>query len=87
MIELSEFVRVAALRSRNFINEAMPTWKKLRPNTPLHVLAYIHFAEPPLAPVHPDLRAGLHRIRPATSTFRCWIPGSRNPGGGGSPNG
>ncbi|QDU96994.1 DUF4838 domain-containing protein [Lignipirellula cremea] len=38
-----------------FINEAMPTWQKLRPDTPLHVLAYIHFAEPPLVPVHPDL--------------------------------
>lgn len=32
----------------NFINDAMPTWKKLRPNTPLLVLAYIHFAESPL---------------------------------------
>ena len=38
-----------------FINEAMPTWQKLRPDIPIHVLAYIHFAEPPRVPVHPDL--------------------------------
>ncbi len=38
-----------------FINEAMPTWQALRPETPIHVLAYIHFAEPPRVPVHPDL--------------------------------
>ncbi|MGB2819750.1 MAG: DUF4838 domain-containing protein [Phycisphaerae bacterium] len=38
-----------------FINEAMKTWKKLRPGVPIHVLAYIHFAEPPRAAVHPDL--------------------------------
>lgn len=39
-----------------FVNEAMDTWKQLRPDIPLHLLAYIHFAEPPLVPVHPDLR-------------------------------
>ncbi|MGB2820176.1 MAG: DUF4838 domain-containing protein, partial [Phycisphaerae bacterium] len=38
-----------------FINEAMKTWKTLRPEIPIHVLAYIHFAEPPRVPVHPDL--------------------------------
>jgi len=38
-----------------FINEAMPTWLELRPELPLHVLAYIHFAEPPLVTLHPKL--------------------------------
>ena len=38
-----------------FLNEAMKTWKTLRPEIPIHVLAYIHFAEPPRVPVHPDL--------------------------------
>ena len=38
-----------------FINEAMETWQKLRPETRIHVLAYIHFAEPPQVAVHPDL--------------------------------
>ncbi len=38
-----------------FINEAMDTWKTLRPEIPIHVLAYIHFAEPPKVAVHPDL--------------------------------
>lgn len=38
-----------------FINEAMKTWKTLRPDVRIHVLAYIHFAEPPRASVHPDL--------------------------------
>ena len=39
-----------------FVNEAMDTWKQLRPEIPIHLLAYIHFAEPPRVPVHPDLR-------------------------------
>lgn len=39
-----------------FVNEAMETWKQLRPEVPLHLLAYIHFAEPPRVRVHPDLR-------------------------------
>ena len=39
-----------------FVNEAMQTWKQLRPEIPIHLLAYIHFAEPPRVPVHPDLR-------------------------------
>jgi len=38
-----------------FINDAMETWNELRPETRIHVLAYIHFAEPPRVPVHPDL--------------------------------
>ncbi|YCM44623.1 DUF4838 domain-containing protein [Verrucomicrobiaceae bacterium 227] len=38
-----------------FLNEAMPTWLELRPDIPLHVLAYIHFAEPPLVDLHPAL--------------------------------
>ncbi len=38
-----------------FINEAMDTWLKLRPDVRIHVLAYIHFAEPPRVPVHPEL--------------------------------
>ncbi|QEG42594.1 DUF4838 domain-containing protein [Roseimaritima ulvae] len=38
-----------------FINEAMETWQTLRPQTPIHVLAYIHFAEPPRVAPHPDL--------------------------------
>lgn len=38
-----------------FINDAMKTWQKLRPEIPIHVLAYIHFAEPPRVSVHPDL--------------------------------
>ncbi len=38
-----------------FINEAMETWQKLRPEIPIHVLAYIHFAEPPRVAPHPDL--------------------------------
>ena len=38
-----------------FVNEGMETWKTLRPEVPIHLLAYIHFAEPPLVPVHPDL--------------------------------
>lgn len=38
-----------------FINEAMQTWQRLRPEIPIHVLAYIHFAEPPRVRVHPDL--------------------------------
>jgi hypothetical protein len=38
-----------------FINEAMETWQQLRPDIPIHVLAYIHFAEPPRVSVHPDL--------------------------------
>lgn len=38
-----------------FINEAMQTWRKLRPEITIHVLAYIHFAEPPRVDVHPDL--------------------------------
>jgi len=39
-----------------FVNQAMETWQQLRPDTPIHLLAYIHFAEPPRVPVHPDLR-------------------------------
>ncbi|MFC1805633.1 DUF4838 domain-containing protein [Planctomycetota bacterium] len=42
-----------------FVNQAMATWKQLRPDTPIHLLAYIHFAEPPRVPVHPDLRMWL----------------------------
>jgi len=42
-----------------FVNEAMETWKQLRPGLPIHLLAYIHFAEPPLVPLHPDLRMWL----------------------------
>jgi hypothetical protein len=38
-----------------FINEAMETWQKLRLETRIHVLAYIHFAEPPRVAVHPEL--------------------------------
>jgi hypothetical protein len=38
-----------------FVNEAMETWKTLRPDVAIHLLAYIHFAEPPRVPVHPDL--------------------------------
>ncbi|QDV26494.1 DUF4838 domain-containing protein [Aureliella helgolandensis] len=38
-----------------FINEAMETWQKVRPEVPIHVLAYIHFAEPPRVTPHPDL--------------------------------
>jgi hypothetical protein len=38
-----------------FINEAMETWQQLRPEIPIHVLAYIHFAEPPRVLPHPDL--------------------------------
>jgi hypothetical protein len=38
-----------------FLNEAMETWLELRPEVPLHVLAYIHFAEPPLVELHPQL--------------------------------
>ena len=38
-----------------FINEAMETWQQLRPDVPIHVLAYIHFAEPPRVKLHPKL--------------------------------
>ena len=38
-----------------FINEAMKTWQELRPDIPLHVLAYIHFAEPPRVKLHPKM--------------------------------
>jgi len=38
-----------------FVNEAMETWQELRPEIPIHFLAYIHFAEPPLVRPHAEL--------------------------------
>ena len=71
-----------------FINEAMKTWKTLRPEITIHVLAYIHFAEPPRVAVHPDLgiwfapypTSNLHfplldprQPEPWRSRFRKWL--------------
>ncbi len=39
-----------------FLNEAMKTWEKERPDVELVALAYIHMAEPPLVKLHPKLR-------------------------------
>jgi hypothetical protein len=39
-----------------FVNEAMEAWRDLRPDVPIHLLAYIHFAEPPMVSPHQDLR-------------------------------
>ncbi len=39
----------------SFLNKAMETWGKLRPDTKVNVLAYIHFAEPPKVKLHPLL--------------------------------
>ncbi len=38
-----------------FINEAMKTWEKERPDVQLVPLAYIHMAEPPRVKLHPKL--------------------------------
>ncbi|OGV48102.1 MAG: hypothetical protein A2X49_12890 [Lentisphaerae bacterium GWF2_52_8] len=38
-----------------FLNEAMKTWEKERPDVQLSVLAYIHLAEPPKVKLHPKL--------------------------------
>jgi len=38
-----------------FLNEAMQTWEKERPDVQLVVLAYIHLAEPPKVKPHPKI--------------------------------
>jgi hypothetical protein len=60
-----------------FLNEAMKTWVLLRPEVPLHVLAYIHFAEPPLVDLHPQL--GIYFAAYPTDNMHYPLLDSRQP--------
>ncbi|MCM8540034.1 MAG: DUF4838 domain-containing protein [Lentisphaeraceae bacterium] len=60
-----------------FLNEAMPTFKKLLPHVKPEILAYIHFAEPPAVDIHPDLH--VHFAPYPTNSMRHPLLDERQP--------